>query len=177
MSQAPFLLSDARQGMRFGHGKVVDSLLQDGLWDAFNDYGMGVTAENLAQQYGIDREAQDRFAGLYLDTKVNYAPDDRNAYTSDFQVTLFDIGLFPGRQQDMTSLGYTRSFISHKFRDSLKPADLEAQKSINAISLSHAFRLVTGIYWINGITWQDNPTLVPKRDDAILYQSSMYWNF
>lgn len=62
MSQAPFLLSDARQGMRFGHGKVVDSLLHDGLWDAFNDYAMGVTAENLAQQYGIDREAQDCFA-------------------------------------------------------------------------------------------------------------------
>ena len=115
--------------------------------------------------------------GLYLDTKVNYAPDDRNAYASDFQVTLFDIGLFPGRQNDMTSLGYTRSFISHKFRDSLKPAGLEAPETINAISLSHAFRLVKGIYWINGITWQDNPTLVPKRDDAILYQSSMYWNF
>ncbi|WP_049293127.1 carbohydrate porin [Franconibacter helveticus] len=115
--------------------------------------------------------------GLYLDTKVNYAPDDRNAYTSDFQVTLFDIGLFPGRPQDMTSLGYTRSFISKKFRTSLEPAGLEAPQSINAVSLSHALRLVQGIYWINGITWQDNPTLVPRRDDAVLFQSSMYWNF
>ncbi|MBZ0059509.1 MULTISPECIES: acetyl-CoA C-acetyltransferase [unclassified Leclercia] len=62
MSQAPYLLSGARQGMRFGHGKVTDSLLHDGLWDAFNDYAMGITAENLAQKYAIDREAQDRFA-------------------------------------------------------------------------------------------------------------------
>lgn len=64
MSQAPYLLSDARQGQRFGHGKMLDSLLHDGLWDAFNDYAMGITAENLAQKYAISREAQDNFALL-----------------------------------------------------------------------------------------------------------------
>lgn len=64
MSQAPYLLSDARQGQRFGHGKMLDSLLHDGLWDAFNDYAMGITAENLAQKYAISREAQDTFALL-----------------------------------------------------------------------------------------------------------------
>lgn len=62
MSQAPYLLTDARKGHRFGHGKVVDSLLHDGLWDAFNDYAMGITAENLAQEYDISREEQDRYA-------------------------------------------------------------------------------------------------------------------
>ena len=115
--------------------------------------------------------------GLYLDVKADYAPDDRNAYTSDFQVTFFDIGLFPGREQDMTSLGYTRSFISKKFRDYVGEAGMEAPQSINAISLSHALRVTKGIYWINGITWQDNPTLVPKHESAVLWQSSMYWNF
>lgn len=62
MSQAPYLLSQARQGQRFGHGKMIDSLLHDGLWDAFNDYAMGITAENLAQHYGISRDEQDQFA-------------------------------------------------------------------------------------------------------------------
>lgn len=116
-------------------------------------------------------------SGLYLDTKADYAPDDRNAYTGDVQVTLFDIGLFPGRPRDMTSLGYTRSFISHKFRDYVGEANLSAPKSINALSLSHAFRLTRGIYWINGVTWQDNPNLVPKHESAVLWQSTMYLNF
>lgn len=62
MSQAPFLLGEARQGMRFGHGQVIDSLVHDGLWDAFNNYAMGITAENLAQRYAISREEQDLFA-------------------------------------------------------------------------------------------------------------------
>lgn len=62
MSQAPYLLPTARTGQRLGHGELVDSLIRDGLWDAFNDYHMGTTAENLAQRYGIDRAAQDAYA-------------------------------------------------------------------------------------------------------------------
>ena len=62
MSQAPYLLPAARTGLRLGHSQVLDSLIADGLWDAFNDYHMGITAENLAEQYGISRDAQDAFA-------------------------------------------------------------------------------------------------------------------
>lgn len=62
MSQAPYLLEGARSGLRLGHGSVVDSVIRDGLWDAFNDYHMGITAENLAGKYGIDRESQDAYA-------------------------------------------------------------------------------------------------------------------
>lgn len=62
MSQAPYLLPQARSGLRLGHGQIVDSLLHDGLWDAFNDYHMGITAENLAARYAISREEQDAFA-------------------------------------------------------------------------------------------------------------------
>ncbi|AJD46537.1 acetyl-CoA acetyltransferase [Isoalcanivorax pacificus W11-5] len=62
MSNAPYLLPRARTGLRMGHGEVIDSMIRDGLWDAFNDYHMGITAENLAAQYGIDRAAQDAFA-------------------------------------------------------------------------------------------------------------------
>jgi len=62
MSLAPYVMPAARTGLRMGHGKLVDSMIQDGLWDAFNDYHMGITAENLVEKYGITREAQDTFA-------------------------------------------------------------------------------------------------------------------
>lgn len=62
MSQSPYLLPDARGGCRLGHSQLVDSVIHDGLWDAFNDYHMGITAENLADEYHISREDQDAFA-------------------------------------------------------------------------------------------------------------------
>lgn len=62
MSQAPYLLEQARSGYRMGDQKVVDSMIRDGLWCAFNDYHMGITAENLAEKYHISKEEQDRFA-------------------------------------------------------------------------------------------------------------------
>jgi acetyl-CoA C-acetyltransferase len=62
MSLAPYVLPKARTGLRMGHAQLQDSMIQDGLWDAFNDYHMGITAENLAQKYEISRETQDAFA-------------------------------------------------------------------------------------------------------------------
>jgi acetyl-CoA C-acetyltransferase len=62
MTRAPYLLPSARFGARMGDTKIIDSMLHDGLTDAFNDIHMGVTAENLAEQYGISREEQDEFA-------------------------------------------------------------------------------------------------------------------
>ena len=62
MSNAPFLLPKARYGYKMGNGTLVDSMVNDGLWDVFNDYHMGVTAENLATKYNLSREDQDLFA-------------------------------------------------------------------------------------------------------------------
>ena len=62
MSLAPYVLPAARTGLRMGHAKMLDSLLHDGLIDAFNDYHMGITAENLVDQYQLSREEQDAFA-------------------------------------------------------------------------------------------------------------------
>tara|TARA_R110000850_G_scaffold52732_4_gene127124 strand:- start:8103 stop:9284 length:1182 start_codon:yes stop_codon:yes gene_type:complete len=64
MSLAPYVLPKARTGLRMGHAQVEDSLLKDGLIDAFNDYHMGITAENLASQYKVSRENQDAYALL-----------------------------------------------------------------------------------------------------------------
>lgn len=62
MSQAPYLMPKAREGYRMGDQKVVDSMIKDGLWCAFNDYHMGVTAENICDAYNLTREEQDEFA-------------------------------------------------------------------------------------------------------------------
>lgn len=62
MSQAPYLLKSSRWGQRMGDGKMVDSMINDALWDAFNNYHMGVTAENIATQWNLTREEQDEFA-------------------------------------------------------------------------------------------------------------------
>jgi acetyl-CoA C-acetyltransferase len=62
MSATPHLLQGSRDGFRMGEAKLVDSMIVDGLWDVYNDYHMGITAENVAKEYGISREAQDKFA-------------------------------------------------------------------------------------------------------------------
>ncbi len=62
MSQVPYVLPGARWGQRLGHGSIEDMMLLDGLWDCFYDCHMGMTAENLAEQYSIDRVMQDDFA-------------------------------------------------------------------------------------------------------------------
>jgi acetyl-CoA C-acetyltransferase len=62
MSQAPHVLPNSRNGQRMGNWSMVDTMIKDGLWDAFNDYHMGITAENIVEKYGISREEQDAFA-------------------------------------------------------------------------------------------------------------------
>ncbi len=62
MSAAPHLLQGSRDGYRMGDAKIVDSMILDGLWDVYNQYHMGVTAENVAKKYGVTREEQDAFA-------------------------------------------------------------------------------------------------------------------
>lgn len=67
MSLAPYVLPKARTGLRLGHAPLQDSLIQDGLWDAFNNYHMGITAENLAEQFSLTRAQQDSFAAASQD--------------------------------------------------------------------------------------------------------------
>jgi len=62
MSNSPYLLPQARTGYRMGNGSMVDSMINDGLWDIFNNYHMGITAENLAEKYNLTKDEQDAFA-------------------------------------------------------------------------------------------------------------------
>ena len=62
MSLAPHVLPNSREGQRMGDWKLVDSMINDGLWDVYNQYHMGITAENVAKKYGVTREQQDALA-------------------------------------------------------------------------------------------------------------------
>src|SRR6202007_613578 len=62
MTNAPYLLPQARKGYRLGNAQIVDSMVHDGWWDIYNNYHMGITGENVAEKYGITREEQDEFA-------------------------------------------------------------------------------------------------------------------
>ena len=77
MSNAPYLLGKARRGYRMGHSELIDSMIKDGLWCATNDYHMGITAENIAQAYGITREMQDELATQSQDKAVKAIDEGR----------------------------------------------------------------------------------------------------
>jgi acetyl-CoA C-acetyltransferase len=62
MTNAPYLLPQARKGYRLGNSQIIDSMVNDGLWDVYNNYHMGMTGENVAEKYGVTREEQDEFA-------------------------------------------------------------------------------------------------------------------
>lgn len=79
MSLAPHVLPKSREGQKMGDWKLVDSMIVDGLWDAFNDYHMGNTAENIAAKYGIDRDEQDAFAAATQQKAEGALGDDRFA--------------------------------------------------------------------------------------------------
>lgn len=81
MSASSHVLPKSRDGQRMGDWKMVDSMIVDGLWDAFNDYHMGVTAENIAKQYDLSREGQDAFAAA-SQNKTEQAQSD-NAFQNE----------------------------------------------------------------------------------------------
>ncbi|UFH30030.1 carbohydrate porin [Pseudomonas sp. CIP-10] len=109
--------------------------------------------------------------GLYLDAKVNYAPEDRNLYNKDFQLTTFYIGPFDSRPRDMVSLGFTRSYFSTYVHNLVESSGADAERTSTALSLSYAARIARGIYWVNGLTYQEGPSFAPAQDDALLFQT------
>ncbi len=103
MSQSPFLLRNVRWGYKLGNDELVDSLIQDGLWDIFNDYHMAITAENLAEKFNISREEQDEFA---LESQIKTMQAQQNGKFNEEiipikipqrkdEVIAFDIDEFP----------------------------------------------------------------------------------
>lgn len=118
MSNAPYLLMQGRNGFRMGHGQVFDSMLTDGLTDAFNEYHMGITAENIAEQWKISREEQDAFA---LESQLKAEAAQKAGLFRDEIVPVF----IPQRKGDPLVFD-TDEFPKHGMKaeklSSLKPA-------------------------------------------------------
>ncbi|MED4780306.1 acetyl-CoA C-acetyltransferase [Brevibacillus choshinensis] len=118
MSQAPYLLEGARDGYRMGDQKVVDSMIRDGLWCAFNDYHMGITAENLCSKFEIGREEQDEFAA-WSQQKAQKALE-----SGRFQEEVVPVAI-PQRKGDpvmFTVDEFPRSGVTAEALGKLKPA-------------------------------------------------------
>ncbi|MGG1658653.1 acetyl-CoA C-acetyltransferase [Brevibacillus sp. NRS-1366] len=118
MSQAPYLMEGARSGYRMGDQKVVDSMIRDGLWCAFNDYHMGITAENLCTKYEIGREEQDEFAA-WSQEKAQQALDSGRFHDEIVPVAI------PQRKGDpvlFTVDEFPRAGVTAEMLGKLKPA-------------------------------------------------------
>jgi acetyl-CoA C-acetyltransferase len=118
MSLAPHVLMNSRDGFRMGDAKMIDSMIVDGLWDVYNKYHMGITAENVARQYGISRAMQDEFA-LASQSKA-IAAQDAGRFGDEIVAVML-----PQRKGDPVAFG-ADEFINRKSNagalDGLKPA-------------------------------------------------------
>lgn len=95
MSRVPYLLPEARNGLRLGHGKVEDAIIRDGLWCAFTDVHMGSTAEAVAREYHVPREDQDRFAA------ESHAKAAKAAAAGHFKAEIVPVEI-PGKKGEKT---------------------------------------------------------------------------
>jgi acetyl-CoA C-acetyltransferase len=118
MSAAPHVLPGSRDGFRMGDAKLVDSMIVDGLWDVYNQYHMGITAENVAKEYGITREAQDAFAAL----SQNKAEAAQKAGRFDDEIVPVEIPQRKGEPLRFATDEFVRHGVTAESLSSLKPA-------------------------------------------------------
>jgi len=118
MSLAPYLLDKARTGYRLGDGVISDYLVKDGLWDIFNNYHMGITAENIAEQYGISREEQDVFSS----ESQNRAEKAQKEGRFDEEITAVRIPQRRGEELVVQTDEHPRHGTSMSSLSKLKPA-------------------------------------------------------
>ncbi len=118
MSAAPHVLPGSRDGFRMGDAKLVDTMIIDGLWDVYNQYHMGITAENVAKEYGITREEQDKFAAL----SQNKAEAAQKSGRFDDEIIPIEIPQRKGEPLRFTSDEFVRHGVTAESLASLKPA-------------------------------------------------------
>lgn len=118
MSAAPHVLPGSRDGFRMGDAKLVDSMIFDGLWDVYNQYHMGVTAENVAKEYGITRAQQDAFAAL----SQNKAEAAQKAGRFDDEIVPVEIPQRRGEPLRFATDEFVRHGVTAESLAGLKPA-------------------------------------------------------
>ncbi|WP_338639557.1 acetyl-CoA C-acetyltransferase [Burkholderia pyrrocinia] len=118
MSASPHVLPGSRDGFRMGDAKLVDTMIVDGLWDVYNQYHMGITAENVAKEYGITREEQDAFAAL----SQNKAEAAQKAGRFDDEIVPVSIPQRKGEPLQFATDEFVRHGVTAEALAGLKPA-------------------------------------------------------
>ncbi|KND56201.1 3-ketoacyl-CoA thiolase Acetyl-CoA acetyltransferase [Candidatus Paraburkholderia kirkii] len=118
MSAAPHVLPGSRDGFRMGDAKLVDTMIVDGLWDVYNNYHMGTTAENVAKEFGITREQQDAFAAL----SQNKAEAAQKAGRFDDEIVPVSIPQRKGEPLQFNTDEFVRHGVTAEALAGLKPA-------------------------------------------------------
>ncbi|NYH19671.1 acetyl-CoA C-acetyltransferase [Paraburkholderia bryophila] len=131
MSAAPHVLPGSRDGFRMGDAKLVDSMIVDGLWDVYNQYHMGVTAENVAKEYGITREQQDAFAAA----SQNKAEAAQKAGRFDDEIVPVEIPQRKGEPLRFATDEFVRHGVTAEALSGLKPA-FSKEGSVTAANAS-----------------------------------------
>ncbi|MFM0220732.1 carbohydrate porin [Paraburkholderia dipogonis] len=136
-----------------------------------NNYGAYLAATvQITNPHGDPR-------GLYGDVKVDYAPQDRNVFTKDYQVTLYYLGPFENRPGDMIAIGLTRDYFSSDAQALERSFGVSPAAASLALSVSYAARVTRGLYAVSGITFQKNPAFAPVQPNALLIQENLYFSF
>src|SRR5579862_54271 len=131
MSAAPHVLPGSRDGFRMGDAKLVDSMIVDGLWDVYNQYHMGITAENVAKEYGISRAEQDAFAAL----SQNKAEAAQKAGRFDDEIVPVEIPQRKGEPLRFATDEFVRHGVTAESLAGLKPA-FSKEGSVTAANAS-----------------------------------------
>jgi acetyl-CoA C-acetyltransferase len=118
MSAAPHVLPGSRDGFRMGDAKLIDTMIVDGLWDVYNNYHMGTTAENVAKEFGITREDQDKFAAL----SQNKAEAAQKAGRFDDEIVPIAIPQRKGEPLQFNTDEFVRHGVTPEALAGLKPA-------------------------------------------------------
>jgi acetyl-CoA C-acetyltransferase len=131
MSAAPHVLPGSRDGFRMGDAKLIDTMIHDGLWDVYNSYHMGVTAENVAKEYGITREAQDKLAA----ESQNKAEAAQKSGRFNDEIVPVDIPQRKGEPVRFATDEFVRHGVTVEALASLKPA-FSKEGSVTAANAS-----------------------------------------
>lgn len=155
MSNAPYVLPDARWGSKLGHANLVDTLIGDGLWDAFEDCHMANTADTLAQEYGISREAQDRFA---YESQQRYAAAAQSCHIAA-EIAPVSVPQRRGPPQVVSDDEYPRADTTLEVLSALRPAF----KDVTAITAGNASGINDGAtaIVIASAAWADTQQCEP----------------
>ncbi len=121
MSNAPYVLPKVRSGLKMGHQQMVDTMIQDALWDSFYDCHMGVTAENLADKFNISREAQDQYALL---SQQRYQAAKESGKFKE-EIVPVSIPRKKGKEETVMTDEYPRENIQYESIAKLKPCFLK----------------------------------------------------